>query len=105
VKALKNEWMGVSHKRAEAFPSIVAVTRTVRRRMGTMCVCNDVVPSRRVQLARRPCLRLRGRRSEGENVHTWWGLAAQCSGHGYIWLGRVDSINSHGNNALVVTNN
>jgi hypothetical protein len=30
-----------------------------------MCVCNDVVPSRRVQLARRPCLRLRGRRSEG----------------------------------------
>jgi hypothetical protein len=65
VKALKNEWMGVSHKRAEAFPSIVAVTRTVRRRMGTMCVCNDVVPSRRVQLACRPCLRLRGRRSEG----------------------------------------
>jgi hypothetical protein len=33
VKALKNERAGVNHKRAETFPSVVVVSRVVRRRM------------------------------------------------------------------------
>jgi hypothetical protein len=63
------------------------------------CVCNDVTPSRRVQLARRPC------------SHREGAVKGRMRAPGSDWLsnvlatvifGRPDSFNSLSNTALVV---
>jgi hypothetical protein len=63
------------------------------------CVCNDVVPSRRVQLARRPCWHREGAVKGRMRVpgRDWLSNVLAT-----VIFGRPDLINSHSNTALVI---